>query len=217
MFNHVSVGTRDLERASRFYDAALGALGYRRTMSEDFGNAWGLEWPEFWVAPPLDGEANAGNGVHVAFIAPSREAVDAFHAAALAEGGSDAGAPGERDYTPTTTPPSCATRTATSSRPCTCPKCPFPTQLGSDRAPACPARPVCDRLRAGPEGLTTGGLGMTTESGNGGVLRRTKGRGMLYESIIDTVGDTPCVRINRLAPANVELYVKCEFFNPAPR
>ena len=39
MFNHVSVGTRDLERATRFYDAALGALGYRRTMSEDFGSA----------------------------------------------------------------------------------------------------------------------------------------------------------------------------------
>jgi cysteine synthase len=56
---------------------------------------------------------------------------------------------------------------------------------------------------------------MTIESGNGGVLRRTSGRGRLYESIIDTVGDTPAVRINRLAPAHVELYVKCEFFNPA--
>ena len=100
MFNHVSVGTRDLERAARFYDAALGALGYRRTMSESFGCAWGVEWPEFWATLPEDGEAAAGNGVHVAFIAPSREAVDAFHAAALAEGGSDAGAPGLRDYTP---------------------------------------------------------------------------------------------------------------------
>jgi cysteine synthase len=58
-------------------------------------------------------------------------------------------------------------------------------------------------------------MGMTIESGNGGVLRRTNGRGMLYESIIDTVGDTPVVRINRLAPATVRLYVKCEFFNPA--
>jgi cysteine synthase A len=56
---------------------------------------------------------------------------------------------------------------------------------------------------------------MTIESGNGGVLRRTEGRGRLYESIIDTVGDTPVVRINRLAPSGVELYVKCEFFNPA--
>jgi catechol 2,3-dioxygenase-like lactoylglutathione lyase family enzyme len=100
MFNHVSVGTHDLERASRFYDAALGALGYKRTFSESFGNAWGLEWPEFWATRPEDGDATAGNGVHVAFIAPSREAVDAFHAAALAAGGTDAGAPGLRDYTP---------------------------------------------------------------------------------------------------------------------
>jgi catechol 2,3-dioxygenase-like lactoylglutathione lyase family enzyme len=100
MFNHVSVGTRELARASRFYDAALGALGYRRTFSEDFGNAWGLEWPEFWATTPAQGEAVAGNGVHVAFIAPSREAVDRFHAAGLAAGGTDAGAPGARDYTP---------------------------------------------------------------------------------------------------------------------
>ena len=68
---------------------------------------------------------------------PSREAVDAFHAAALAEGGSDAGAPGLRDYTPTTTPPSCATPTATSSRPCTCPTC---RSRRSDRL-----RPACGR------------------------------------------------------------------------
>jgi catechol 2,3-dioxygenase-like lactoylglutathione lyase family enzyme len=100
MFNHVSVGTRDLERASRFYDAALGALGYKRTLSESFGNAWGVQWPEFWATLPDEGEGAAGNGVHVAFVAASREAVDAFHAAGIAAGGSDAGAPGPRDYTP---------------------------------------------------------------------------------------------------------------------
>lgn len=101
MINHASVGTADLARATRFYDAALGALGYRRTMSEDFGCAWGLKWPEFWAQLPSEGAAAPGNGVHVAFTAPSRAAVDAFHAAALAEGGSDAGAPGLRlDYTP---------------------------------------------------------------------------------------------------------------------
>jgi cysteine synthase A len=53
------------------------------------------------------------------------------------------------------------------------------------------------------------------EHGNGGVLRRTGGRGRLFDSIIDTVGDTPCVRVNRLAPEHVRLYVKGEFFNPA--
>jgi catechol 2,3-dioxygenase-like lactoylglutathione lyase family enzyme len=100
MLSHVSVGTRDLDRATRFYDAALGALGYRRTMSESFGCVLGIEWPEFWVQFPDEGDAGTGNGVHVAFVAPSREAVDAFHAAALAEGGADAGEPGLRDYTP---------------------------------------------------------------------------------------------------------------------
>jgi cysteine synthase len=44
--------------------------------------------------------------------------------------------------------------------------------------------------------------------------RTTQGRGQLYSSILDTIGDTPCVRINTLAPAHVELYVKAEFFNP---
>jgi cysteine synthase A len=45
--------------------------------------------------------------------------------------------------------------------------------------------------------------------------RSTDGRGRLYESILDTIGDTPCVRINSLAPEGVRLYVKAEFFNPA--
>ena len=53
-----------------------------------------------------------------------------------------------------------------------------------------------------------------TTSGSGGV-RRTEGQGRLYDSILDTVGNTPCVRINRLAPEGVAVYVKCEFFNPA--
>ena len=56
---------------------------------------------------------------------------------------------------------------------------------------------------------------MNDQKGNGGTLRRTEGRGQLYDNIVDTVGDTPCVRINRLAPAGVTIYVKCEFFNPA--
>jgi cysteine synthase len=46
-------------------------------------------------------------------------------------------------------------------------------------------------------------------------IRTTKGRGMLYDSILDTVGDTPVVRINNLAPKGVRLYVKVESFNPA--
>ncbi len=50
---------------------------------------------------------------------------------------------------------------------------------------------------------------METES------RVTAGRGKLFDSIVDTIGDTPCVRVNRLAPDGIRLYVKAEFFNPA--
>ena len=46
-------------------------------------------------------------------------------------------------------------------------------------------------------------------------IRETNGRGMLYDSVLDTVGDTPCIRLNNLAPEGVEVYVKAEFFNPA--
>ena len=46
-------------------------------------------------------------------------------------------------------------------------------------------------------------------------IRTTKGRKVLYNSIVDTIGDTPCVRINRLGPAEINIYVKAEFFNPA--
>src|SRR3954451_6975762 len=53
--------------------------------------------------------------------------------------------------------------------------------------------------------------GPTTLNG----ARTTKGRGRLFESVLDTVGDTPCVKVNSLAPDHVRLYVKAEFFNPA--
>jgi len=45
--------------------------------------------------------------------------------------------------------------------------------------------------------------------------RTTEGRGRLYESVVDTIGDTPCIRLNRIAPKHVRLYVKAESFNPA--
>ncbi|MFD0908163.1 PLP-dependent cysteine synthase family protein [Ruegeria arenilitoris] len=46
-------------------------------------------------------------------------------------------------------------------------------------------------------------------------IRTTSGRGRLYDSVLDTVGNTPCIRINKIAPANVKVYVKFEAFNPA--
>ena len=45
-------------------------------------------------------------------------------------------------------------------------------------------------------------------------VRQTNGRGRLYDSVIETVGDTPAIRINRIAPKNVTVYVKMEAFNP---
>src|SRR6266481_3148831 len=45
--------------------------------------------------------------------------------------------------------------------------------------------------------------------------RQTKGRGQLFDSVVETVGDTPCIRINNLAQKNATIYVKAEFFNPA--
>ena len=47
-----------------------------------------------------------------------------------------------------------------------------------------------------------------------GKLRTTNGRGRLYDSVLDTIGDTPVIRINHLAPKGVRLYVKAEAFNP---
>lgn len=104
MFSHVTVGTRDLERAGRFYDAVLSPLGLRRRPVSPDGGPAALCWvaahaalPRFYVYTPYDGEpASAGNGAMTAFLAPSTGAVDAAHAAGLAHGGADAGAPGPR-------------------------------------------------------------------------------------------------------------------------
>jgi cysteine synthase A len=46
-------------------------------------------------------------------------------------------------------------------------------------------------------------------------IRTTAGRGRLFDSILDTVGDTPAIRVNNLGPDSVTIYVKAEFFNPA--
>ena len=107
ILHHVSIGTGDLERACRFYDAVMECIGARRVMEvpsaeAPFAVAYGRQFPEFWIGKPLNGAgAGAGNGSHVCFIAPSRETVDAFHAAGLASGGTDDGAPGPRpDYGP---------------------------------------------------------------------------------------------------------------------
>ncbi|MBB3769732.1 catechol 2,3-dioxygenase-like lactoylglutathione lyase family enzyme [Angulomicrobium tetraedrale] len=106
MFSHITVGTRDLDRAARFYDAVLIPLGLtRRTVVPDGGPAaagWSTPrqtLPRFYVYEPFDGQpASAGNGAMTAFLAPSPAAVDASFAAGLAAGGGSEGAPGPRPH-----------------------------------------------------------------------------------------------------------------------
>ena len=97
IISHVSIGTNDFARATQFYDGLMRALGYGRVMEHPGAVAYGTAYPEFWVQTPIDGApASAGNGVHIGFIASSREIVDAFHQAGLAAGATDEGAPGPR-------------------------------------------------------------------------------------------------------------------------
>lgn len=106
MLHHLSLGARDIERAARFYDAVLAPLGYGRVWSD---LRPGEEGQAVGYGPPGSGDKLAIKqvtqavpeipGFHLALAASSRRAVQAFHAAALAAGGRDNGAPGLRpDY-----------------------------------------------------------------------------------------------------------------------
>lgn len=101
MIDHVSIGVYDLEISASFYDATLGALGMRRMMERPAGIGYGRDRPTFWIEVREETTFKPGPGLHVAFAAPSPDAVDAFHAAALSNGGRDAGPPGPRpEYRP---------------------------------------------------------------------------------------------------------------------
>jgi len=105
MLHHVSVGVRDVERAAKFYDPVLKTLGYRRVMEflpHVIAYGESRDRPEFWIGQPQNQQpANSGNGVHVAFLAKTRQVVSKFHDAALKQGGSNGGEPGPRpDYGP---------------------------------------------------------------------------------------------------------------------
>jgi catechol 2,3-dioxygenase-like lactoylglutathione lyase family enzyme len=106
MLDHVSVGVTDLERSRRFYDAALRPIGLVRLLDfegrgSDYGFGAGQLGVEFTITRETPVAPLAG--MHVCFRAATRDAVHAFHAAALAAGGRDDGAPGlrpqyHRDY-----------------------------------------------------------------------------------------------------------------------
>jgi catechol 2,3-dioxygenase-like lactoylglutathione lyase family enzyme len=98
MIDHISLAVRDLKAAARFYEALLAALGMTKLREwPDAAIGYGKKYPEFWInvraAMP---RVVDDSGVHICLRASSREAVDAFHAAALASGGTSDGAPGLR-------------------------------------------------------------------------------------------------------------------------
>jgi catechol 2,3-dioxygenase-like lactoylglutathione lyase family enzyme len=97
MIDHVSVAVRDLDKSTRFYEAVLGVLGAAALERRPATVGFGKDYPDFWInrranMTPVAPES----GAHVCFRARTRQIVDAFHAAALAAGGTSNGAPGLR-------------------------------------------------------------------------------------------------------------------------
>lgn len=109
MLHHISFAVTDIERAASFYDHALKELGYVRVFEdmcpgeEDQAVGYGLEGQgdKFCIKQANASSATEGHGFHLAFAAPSREAIHNFHLQALLHGGKDNGGPGLRpDYGP---------------------------------------------------------------------------------------------------------------------
>ncbi len=103
IFTHVVVGTNDLKKSRKFYDATLGALGLKfiGPMGQN-GAMYGKDGPEFMITKPANGKAASyANGGTIGFTAPNRKAVHAFHEAGLKNGGACEGEPGPRSFTPT--------------------------------------------------------------------------------------------------------------------
>ena len=99
MIGYVTVGTNDLERSAKFYDALAAEMGTARMMEFDSFIAWGTAGGGAGIAAtkPHDGNAaSVGNGVMVAFEAKDNDQVQRLYDIALANGGSDEGAPGPR-------------------------------------------------------------------------------------------------------------------------
>jgi catechol 2,3-dioxygenase-like lactoylglutathione lyase family enzyme len=126
MLAHISIGVRDIDRSKRFYDATLEPLGCKclRVAKSLVGYGYGRDSIAFWIfqaARPVP--ADEKSGVHFCFAASDTAAVDAFHAAALASGGT------------TTVRPVCARFTARTTTP---PLSSIQTDIGSRRITAQP-------------------------------------------------------------------------------
>ena len=98
MFTHVRLGTNDPQASAAFYDATFAALGIAGNRHEDNAYYGGYDGAFFSVGPARDGEpATHANGGTIGLKADSQAQVDGWHAAGIAHGGTDEGAPGRRD------------------------------------------------------------------------------------------------------------------------
>lgn len=96
MLHHLSFAVTDLARAVAFYDATLASLGYVRVWADETALGYGLPGgdDQFAIKVRPSGVVLPGEGFHVAFVAPSRNAVESFYRAALEHGGKDNGGAG---------------------------------------------------------------------------------------------------------------------------
>jgi catechol 2,3-dioxygenase-like lactoylglutathione lyase family enzyme len=102
MLAHVSIGVSDVRKSGTFYDAVLKPLGYTRLSDGEGALGYGEKDAALWLlAAKKPVKADKESGLHFCFVAKDRAGVDAFHAAALKNGGTDNGKPGVRaDYSP---------------------------------------------------------------------------------------------------------------------
>lgn len=103
MLSHISFSVSNLQKSSLFYDAVLGAIGYKRVYSSDSAAGWGTDEnsEKFAIKKRVEKAVSPNKGFHLAFHAKQKEDVHAFHAQGIQHGGSDNGKPGPRpEYGP---------------------------------------------------------------------------------------------------------------------
>jgi catechol 2,3-dioxygenase-like lactoylglutathione lyase family enzyme len=99
MIDHISLGVADLERSARFYEPVLATLGLLRLVTRPGTIGFGKNYPEFWINLRAGmAKVSPESGTHICLRARTTAEVDAFHAAALASGGTSDGAPGLRPH-----------------------------------------------------------------------------------------------------------------------
>lgn len=96
MIDHASIAVSDLDRSTLFYERVLAPLGYAKLVERERTAGFGKRYPELWLNLRERVENASNPGAHLALRARDGDAVAQCHAAALANGGSDAGAPGPR-------------------------------------------------------------------------------------------------------------------------